>query len=199
APPTGDAPILDVCTGTGDLALAYDKAAKGRLRIIGSDFCLPMLLPARAKACRRAASLRVQFIEADTQRLPFPSNEFQLVTVAFGLRNVTDTDKGLDEMVRVARPGGRIVILEFSRPKNWFFGSMYRFYFRQILPAIGQLLARNKDSAYEYLPASVMAFPDGEVLAEKMRSHGLSDVEWFPFTLGIATVYVGCKSLPACG
>jgi demethylmenaquinone methyltransferase/2-methoxy-6-polyprenyl-1,4-benzoquinol methylase len=193
APPRGDAPILDVCTGTGDLALAYDRAAGHRVAIVGTDFCLPMLVPARAKADRRGASGRVRFIEADTQRLPFAADTFQLVTVAFGLRNVTDTDKGLAEMVRVARPGGRVAILEFSRPRGWLFGQLYRFYFRRILPAIGQFLARNGDDAYSYLPASVMEFPDGEELAARLRSHGLTEVRWHPFTFGIATLYVGTK------
>jgi demethylmenaquinone methyltransferase/2-methoxy-6-polyprenyl-1,4-benzoquinol methylase len=194
APPQGDGPILDVCTGTGDLALAYDRAAGRRVPVVGSDFCLPMLLPAREKTRRRSAADRVRFVEADTQRLPFPSDTFQLVTVAFGLRNVTDTDKGLAEMVRVARPGGRVAILEFSRPRGWLFGRLYRFYFRRILPAVGQLLARNRDDAYSYLPASVMDFPDGEELAAKLRYHGLQEVRWYPFTFGIATLYVGTKA-----
>jgi demethylmenaquinone methyltransferase/2-methoxy-6-polyprenyl-1,4-benzoquinol methylase len=193
APPVGDAPILDVCTGTGDLALAYDRAARQKLSIVGSDFCLPMLLPARAKAARRQASARVQFLEADTQKLPFPTSTFQLVTVAFGLRNVTDTDKGLAEMVRVAQPGGRVAILEFSRPRNWFFGGLYRFYFRRILPTIGQMMSKSPDDAYRYLPASVMEFPDGDDLAAVMRKHGLTDVTWKPFTFGIATLYIGTK------
>jgi demethylmenaquinone methyltransferase/2-methoxy-6-polyprenyl-1,4-benzoquinol methylase len=165
APPLGEAPILDVCTGTGDLALAYDRAAHGRVPIVGSDFCLPMLLPARSKAARARASARIRFIEADTQRLPFPSNTFQLTTVAFGLRNVTDPDRGLAEMVRVTRPGGRVAILEFSRPRHWLFGRLYRAYFKWVLPFIGQKLSRSRDSAYNYLPASVMEFPDGEALA----------------------------------
>jgi demethylmenaquinone methyltransferase/2-methoxy-6-polyprenyl-1,4-benzoquinol methylase len=198
-PPRGEEPILDVCTGTGDLALAYDRAAGARVAVFGTDFCLPMLLPAREKAERRAAAGRVRFVEADTQRLPFPTDTFQLVTVAFGLRNVTDTDKGLAEMVRVARPGGRVAILEFSRPRGWLFGRLYRFYFRRILPAIGQVLSRNGDDAYSYLPASVMEFPDGEELAAKLRVHGLSDVYWHPFTFGIATLYVGTKNPAGAG
>jgi demethylmenaquinone methyltransferase/2-methoxy-6-polyprenyl-1,4-benzoquinol methylase len=193
APPAGDGPILDVCTGTGDLALAYDRAAHGRLPIVGTDFCRPMLLPACEKARRRGVAGRVRFLEADTQRLPFADDVFQLVTVAFGLRNVTNTDKGIAEMVRVARPGGRVVILEFSRPRHWLFGPLYRFYFRRVLPFIGQLVSRSRDNAYNYLPASVMQFPDGEALAEKLRGHGLTDVKWHPLTFGIATLYVGTK------
>jgi demethylmenaquinone methyltransferase / 2-methoxy-6-polyprenyl-1,4-benzoquinol methylase len=187
------APILDVCTGTGDLALAYDRAAKKSVSIIGADFCLPMLLPARAKTRQRRAAERIRYVEADTQRLPFPSDTFQLTTVAFGLRNVTDTDRGLAEMVRVTQPGGRVAILEFSRPRHWLFGRLYRAYFRWILPCVGQVISRSRDNAYNYLPASVLEFPDGEALAEKLRSHGLSEVRWHPLTFGIATLYVGTK------
>jgi len=197
APPADDGPILDVCTGTGDLALAYDRAARGRVPVIGADFCRPMLLPAREKARLRHVSERVRFLEADAQRLPFADNRFQLVTVAFGLRNVTDTDKGIAEMVRVARPGGRVAILEFSRPRHWLFGPLYRFYFRRVLPFIGQLVSRSRDNAYNYLPASVMQFPDGEALAAKLREHGLTDVKWHPLTFGIATLYVGTKTVSA--
>jgi demethylmenaquinone methyltransferase / 2-methoxy-6-polyprenyl-1,4-benzoquinol methylase len=192
--PGNVAPILDVCTGTGDLALAYDKAAKQRVPIVGADFCLPMLLPARDKTHRRRAAERIRFVEADTQRLPFPSDTFQLTTVAFGLRNVTDTDRGLAEMVRVTRPGGRVVILEFSRPRHWLFGRLYRAYFRWILPCVGQVISRSRDNAYNYLPASVLEFPDGEALAAKLRGHGLAEVRWYPLTFGIATLYVGTKS-----
>jgi demethylmenaquinone methyltransferase/2-methoxy-6-polyprenyl-1,4-benzoquinol methylase len=187
------APILDVCTGTGDLALAYDRAAKQRVPIVGADFCLPMLLPARAKTQRRRAAERIRYVEADTQRLPFPDNTFQLTTVAFGLRNVTDTDRGLAEMVRVTQPGGRVAILEFSQPHHWLFGRLYRFYFRWILPRVGQAVSHSRDNAYSYLPASVMEFPDGAALAEKLRGRGLTDVRWHPLTFGIATLYIGTK------
>jgi demethylmenaquinone methyltransferase/2-methoxy-6-polyprenyl-1,4-benzoquinol methylase len=187
------APILDVCTGTGDLALAYDRAARGQVPIVGSDFCRPMLLPARQKVARRGAAGRITFVEADAQRLPFPDDTFQLTTVAFGLRNVTDTDRGLAEMVRVTRPGGRVAILEFSRPRGWLFGRLYRFYFTWILPRVGQAVSRSREGAYEYLPASVLEFPDGEALAAKLREHGLVEVYWHPMTFGIATLYVGKK------
>jgi demethylmenaquinone methyltransferase/2-methoxy-6-polyprenyl-1,4-benzoquinol methylase len=193
-PPDGDAPILDVCTGTGDLALAYDRAAAGRVPVVGADFCHEMLVRARTKAARRGAAERVRFVEADAQRLPFPDDHFQIACVAFGLRNVTDTERGIAEMVRVTRPGGRVAILEFSRPRGWFFGRMYRFYFRRLLPLVGGLVSRNGDDAYRYLPESVMEFPDGEALAERLRGHGLTGVTWHPFTFGIATLYVGVKA-----
>ncbi len=192
-PPSGSDPILDVCTGTGDLALEYDRAAGGRVPVVGADFCHEMLTRATSKAVRLHAEDRVRFVEADAQKLPFPDNHFQIACVAFGLRNVTDTDRGLAEMARVTRRGGRVAILEFSQPRHWLFGGLYRFYFRHLLPRVGQVLSRNDDDAYRYLPESVMQFPDGEALAERMRRQGLTDVRWHPFTLGIATLYVGVK------
>jgi demethylmenaquinone methyltransferase / 2-methoxy-6-polyprenyl-1,4-benzoquinol methylase len=193
-PPKTAGPILDCCTGTGDLALAYYKITGRTTRIVAADFCHPMLARGVAKAGRQRALDRIDFVEADAQRLPFPNDVFQITTVAFGLRNVTDTNRGIAEMVRVTQRGGRVAILEFSRPRSWFFGRMYRFYFRRILPAVGQLISRSRDSAYHYLPASVLEFPDGEALAERLRSYGLVDVRWYPFTFGIATLYVGVKA-----
>ncbi|MFO0803441.1 MAG: bifunctional demethylmenaquinone methyltransferase/2-methoxy-6-polyprenyl-1,4-benzoquinol methylase UbiE [Gemmataceae bacterium] len=191
-PPLGAeaGPILDLCTGTGDLALAYNRAAGGRVPIVAADFCHEMLLRAAKKA---AAVPQIRFVEADAQALPFPSDTFQIVTVAFGLRNVTDTDRGLAEMVRVAKPGGRIAILEFSRPRNRLFGAFYGFYFRRVLPRVGQLLSRSRENAYKYLPESALRFPDYEALADKMRLHGLADVTFRPLTFGIATLYTGIK------
>lgn len=193
-PPEGEGPILDVCTGTGDLALAYDRAAHGQVAIFGADFCHQMLVLAQHKTHKKHAADRVRYLEADAQRLPFPDNRFQITTVAFGLRNVTDTDRGLAELVRVTRPGGRVAILEFSRPRGWLFSRLYRFYFRRVLPCIGQAISRSKDNAYHYLPASVLEFPDGDALAERLRRHGLTEVRWFSLTFGIATLYVGIKA-----
>lgn len=192
-PPSDAAPILDVCTGTGDLALAYDRAARGRTTILGVDFCHEMLVRAVAKTAARKASERIRFLEADAQRLPFPADQFQITSVAFGLRNVTDTDRGLAEMVRVTRPGGRVAILEFSQPQGSVLGRLYQFYFRHLLPRIGQAISGSRDRAYSYLPASVLEFPHGEALAERMRHHGLVDVTWKPLTFGIATLYIGTK------
>ncbi len=188
--------ILDLCTGTGDLALTYDRVARGAVPIIGADFCHEMLVRATEKARQCGAGDRVRFVEADAQALPFPDNTFQLVSNAFGLRNITDPDRGLAEMVRVLRPGGRIAILEFSKPRHWLFGRLYRAYFRYVLPLLGQLLSRSKESAYRYLPESVLKFPDYEDLATKLRAHGLTDVRYEPLTFGIATLYVGSKPPP---
>ena len=191
--PTGDAPILDLCTGTGDLALAYHRAARGHTPVVGADFCHPMLVIGRGKAQTAGASDSVTFVEADAQQLPFPDNSFQIVSVAFGLRNVTDTDRGLREMLRVCRPGGRIAVLEFSMPRWQPFKFFYGWYFRYVLPRIGQALARNRQEAYNYLPESVGEFPSGEALAERLRAAGAGQVRYYPLTFGVATLYVGSK------
>jgi demethylmenaquinone methyltransferase/2-methoxy-6-polyprenyl-1,4-benzoquinol methylase len=193
-PPRGDLPILDLCTGTGDLAFAYDRAAGRRLNIVGADFCHEMLEIGRQKAVAAGADSRITFLEADAQALPLPTGAFQIVAVAFGLRNVADTDRGLAEMVRVAAPAGRVAVLEFSSPAREPFRSVYGWYFRNVLPRIGQLIARNSTSAYEYLPASVGEFPQGDALAERMRAAGLVDVRCYPLTFGVATLYVGKKA-----
>jgi len=190
--PAGDAPILDLCTGTGDLALAYRKAAASGTTVVGADFCHPMLAIGREKA-QRAQATGITFVEADAQRLPFADNMFQIVSVAFGLRNVTDTDLGLREMVRVCKPGGKIAVLEFSMPRLQPFRFLYGMYFRYVLPRIGQLLARNRQDAYNYLPQSVGEFPAGAALAQRMQDAGARDVRFYPLTLGVATLYVGTK------
>jgi demethylmenaquinone methyltransferase/2-methoxy-6-polyprenyl-1,4-benzoquinol methylase len=191
--PVGGEPILDVCTGTGDLAIAFQRATGGKSEIVGTDFCPPMLEIARQKQQRLGIAEELTFVEADAQHLPFPDNRFAIVSVAFGLRNVADTDRGLAEMARVCRPGGQVAVLEFSTPRIQPLRAFYLFYFCYILPRIGQLFARNKSAAYEYLPASVGQFPDGEALAERMRAVGLKNVKFWPLTFGVATLYVGKK------
>jgi demethylmenaquinone methyltransferase/2-methoxy-6-polyprenyl-1,4-benzoquinol methylase len=192
-PPVGEAPILDLCTGTGDLALAYYRASGGRAKIVGADFCHPMLVRGHAKGTNAGCNGQLAFVEADAQRLPFADDYFSIVCVAFGLRNVTDTDLGLREMVRVCRPGGKVAVLEFSLPTWKPARTIYLWYFRQVLPRIGQALARNRHDAYSYLPASVGEFPCGEALAARMRQAGLAEVAFHPLTFGIATLYVGKK------
>jgi demethylmenaquinone methyltransferase/2-methoxy-6-polyprenyl-1,4-benzoquinol methylase len=192
-PPVGDTPILDVCTGTADLALAYWRAGGRRVPIVGADFCRPMLAIARRKCRKAGATDEIKLVEADARRLPFTDGTFQIVCAAFGLRNVSDTDEGLREMVRVCRGGGRVAVLEFSMPEGRLLGLAYRWYFRRVLPRVGQALARNAQGAYNYLPASVRQFPEGRGLIERMRSAGLSNVRAHRFTRGIATLYVGEK------
>jgi demethylmenaquinone methyltransferase/2-methoxy-6-polyprenyl-1,4-benzoquinol methylase len=192
-PPQSQEPILDLCTGTGDLALAYLRAGRGTTAVVGADFCHEMLVIGEAKARRAGANGLLNFLEADAQQLPLPDDHFQIVCVAFGLRNITDTDRGLREMTRVCRPGGRVAVLEFSQPRWQPFRAVYGWYFRNVLPRIGQALARNRLDAYNYLPESVGEFPSGEALVERMRAAGLHDVRHYPLTLGVATLYVGVK------
>lgn len=190
-PPEPGVPVLDCCTGTADLALAYDRAAGGRSPVVGSDFCRPMLTLGRKKV--RKAGAGVTLIEGDTQRLPFPPNTFGVVTVAFGLRNVSNTARGVDEMIRVARPGGKVAILEFSRPRGPLLGRLYLAFFRHILPRVGQAVAPNRHDAYSYLPTSVLQFPDGEAMIGLLAARGLVDLKRHSLTCGIATLYVGVK------
>jgi demethylmenaquinone methyltransferase/2-methoxy-6-polyprenyl-1,4-benzoquinol methylase len=196
-PPHGEGPILDVCTGTGDLALAYWKRGRGKIEVVGTDFTPEMLRIAEKKRDQRRtgteASAPITFLEADTQSLPFEDNRFQIVSVAFGLRNVSNTECGVKEMTRVCQPGGRVCILEFSLPKNAVFRSVYRWYFRNLLPRIGQFFARNRQAAYNYLPESVSEFPYGQALADQLAAWGLENVTHTPLTFGIATLYIGTK------
>jgi demethylmenaquinone methyltransferase / 2-methoxy-6-polyprenyl-1,4-benzoquinol methylase len=192
-PPRTGTQILDVCTGTGDLALAYHRAAGGQSQIVAADFCHEMLVLGRQKGVHAGANGALSFIEADAQSLPLPSDQFDIVCVAFGLRNVADTDAGLAEMTRVCARGGRVAVLEFSSPRWQPFKAVYGWYFRRVLPRIGQLIARNRESAYSYLPASVGEFPQDEALAARMRACGLTDIEYRGLTLGVATIYVGKK------
>lgn len=190
-------PILDTCTGTGDLAIAIASRSPESVEVIGSDFCHAMLVIARRKGeGRDEIRSRVEFIEADSQRLPFDDDTFQCVTVAFGLRNVADTDLGLQEMLRVCRPGGQVLVLEFSRPRVIGLRQIYGCYFQHVLPRIGQWFARNDKSAYEYLPKSVGQFPDGQALADRMTNVGMTNVKFTGLTFGVATIYEGTKPGP---
>lgn len=191
--PHGDSPILDVCTGTGDLAIAYWKKAGGKTAVVGTDFTPEMLEIAREKSGKLNGKASLTFQQADTMDLPLESDTYQIVSVAFGLRNVSDTVAGLTEMARVCKPGGQVAVLEFSMPRNRLFGAVYRWYFRNILPRVGQLLARNSEAAYKYLPQSVSQFPQDEELAGLMQQAGLTNIQWTPLTFGIATLYVGVK------
>ncbi len=179
-------PVLDVCTGTGDLAAAFRKASPGK--VVGVDFCAPMLV--RGK--RKPACAAVRFVRGDALRLPLPSGRFDVVSAAFGVRNLSDLDAGLRELVRVARPGGRIAILEFSRPANRFFGALYGFYFGRVLPFLGNLISRSR--AYTYLNRSVLAWTSEQELAARLSAAGCSRVEVHPLTFRIAAVHLGFKA-----
>lgn len=193
APAVGEEPVLDVCTGTGDLALAYWRSRQGQPPVVGVDFCRPMLQLGREKAARAGAAGKVTLLEADALSLPFADDLFQVVSIAFGLRNLADPDRGLREMARVCRPGGRVAVLEFSLPRSRRLRAIYGWYFRHVLPRIGQALARNRQGAYNYLPASVGEFFEPEALSRRMEQAGLGGVRCYPLTFGIASLYVGGK------
>ena len=184
-------PILDVCTGTGDLAFSFHKYTGGQVPVIGSDFCFEMLEVGRRKSDKTHRD--VSFVEADAQNLPFEDDRFQIVSAAFGLRNVANTDQGLREMTRVCKPGGQVAVLEFSIPRYQPIKGMYGWYFHHVLPRIGQFMARNDSSAYNYLPDSVGEFPCYEKLTRRMLDAGLSTAKFLPLTFGIATLYIGKK------
>jgi demethylmenaquinone methyltransferase/2-methoxy-6-polyprenyl-1,4-benzoquinol methylase len=191
--PQGTAPILDVCTGTGDLAFAYLRRVQPGTEVVATDFCREMLHQGSLKQQRQRGTGQVTFLEADTQQLPFDDDLFQIVSVAFGLRNVSDTDQGLAEMTRVCKPGGRVAVLEFSQPAWQPFKALYGCYMKYLLPRVGQLLARNRENAYKYLPESVNEFPSGAALVQRMEKSGLQQVRYHQLSLGIATLYVGVK------
>lgn len=188
-----DARALDLCCGTGDMTLALRRAAKCVPQIFGADFSHAMLQRASAKSSRLDRSRRIpSWIEADALNLPFPSGHFDLVTSAFGFRNLADYDAGLREIARVLRPGGECGILDFGEPKG-ILGALYRMYFKQVLPRVGTVISGVR-GPYAYLPASVERFPAPEEMLGRMRNAGFSDVSWTPYTFGIAGLYWGKKS-----
>ena len=187
---TGDrSRILDVACGTGDLALTLFGATGAR--VVGADFCRPMLELARAKASR--LNQPVPFIEGDALHLPFPDDSFEGVTIAFGLRNLSSFEGGLKELLRVAKPGGIVAILEFSKPTVPGFRALFAFYFHKVLPLLGGFVSGSK-SAYEYLPDSVTRFPDQEQLALLMRTLGFENVDYSNLTGGVAAIHSGTKA-----
>ena len=190
--------VLDVCTGTGELALAYSDKIGAEGFVIGSDFCFEMLVIGDRKLQQPVGAVSnrtTNFLAADTLILPFLENTFDVVSVGFGIRNVADLEMGIREMTRVAAPGGRVVILEFTQPVNPLFRSLYYFYFTKILPFVGNLISRNKDDAYGYLPRSVMKFPNCDALKEVMEQCGLIDVRFHRKTFGIVAIHVGKKPI----
>jgi demethylmenaquinone methyltransferase/2-methoxy-6-polyprenyl-1,4-benzoquinol methylase len=185
-----NASVLDLCCGTGDLAFAFRKESPSGAEIIGSDFVPEMLVRARAKAS--AAKAAVEFIEADALNLPFAAASFDLVSCAFGFRNLANYECGLNEIARVLKPGGAAGILEFAEPPGKVFGSLYRFYFRRVLPLLGGMISGNA-SAYAYLPSSVSAFPSPEALRLQFERAGFVEVEFQRWTGGIVTLHTGMK------
>jgi demethylmenaquinone methyltransferase/2-methoxy-6-polyprenyl-1,4-benzoquinol methylase len=179
--------VLDLCCGTGDMAFALRREGE-QAQVMGADFSHPMLVLAAKKT---AATHRLKWLEADALQLPFPNESFDLVTSAFGFRNLADYDAGLREIARVLKPGGECGILEFNEPEGAF-GKLYDVYFNFILPKIGRLISGSK-GAYSYLPASVRRFPQPEEMTARMRAAGFSNVSWIPYTFGIAGLYRGIR------
>jgi len=186
-----DARVLDLCCGTGDMTFALRRqAGKSGLRILGADFSHAMLQRAAAKSAAQDGTVP-DWIGADALKLPFPDAHFDLVTSAFGFRNLADYDAGLREIVRVLRPGGECGILDFGEPKG-VLGSFYRIYFKQVLPRVGTLISGVR-GPYAYLPASVERFPAPEEMLVRMKRAGFAEVSSTPYTFGIAGLYRGKK------
>ncbi len=180
--------ILDVATGTADLAL--EAMRLDPKKVVGVDISEEMLRRGREKIERLGLSDRIVLQRGDAEKLPFSDNQFHAALVAFGVRNFQDLDKGLAEIRRVLRPGGALVVLEFSKPRAFPIKQAYAFYSRYILPWVGRAVSKN-DGAYRYLPDSVAAFPDGEAFLDRMRQAGYHDLTCQPLTFGIASLYKG--------
>lgn len=188
----GDRPemLLDVATGTGDMVKAALRLAPSK--ITGIDLSEGMLQVARKKKFPSSKSTLIEFVKGDSEDLPFPDQSYDAVTVAFGVRNFENPVKGLSEMLRVLRPGGKLVVLEFSKPVVFPFAQIYRFYFRYILPFFGKMLSKDK-SAYSYLPESVSLFPEGNRFVDLLDEAGYRECHFRPLTFGVVTLYTGIK------
>jgi len=183
-----DARVLDLCCGTGDMTLALRRQAGGSAaNILGVDFSHAMLRRASVKPAGKSLC----WVEADALCLPFADQHFDLITTAFGFRNLADYDAGLREMVRLLRPDGECGILDFGAPRG-LMGELYRVYFKHVLPAVGTVVSGVK-GPYAYLPASVERFPSPEEMLQRMRQAGFGEASWTPYTFGIAGLYRGKK------
>jgi demethylmenaquinone methyltransferase/2-methoxy-6-polyprenyl-1,4-benzoquinol methylase len=190
-PPGGLA--VDVCTGTADVALELARQFPSARCIVGVDFCLPMVHLGAHKVARKGLANRVRLQVGSAEDLPFHADTFDAATVAFGVRNLVDRKRGLAELNRVLRPGGRGVILEFAIPHGFLFGRLYRFYFHRVLPWVGGLVSGDRD-AYSYLPASVSVFPTPGEFSRLMEEVGFRDVQFRALTGGIVTLHTGKKA-----
>jgi demethylmenaquinone methyltransferase/2-methoxy-6-polyprenyl-1,4-benzoquinol methylase len=195
-----NARILDLCCGTGDMTFALRRRASRRAQILGADFSHAMLQRASSKAAQKTTlkpaekgrATNPRWIEADALRLPFPDAHFNLVTSAFGFRNLADYDAGLREIARVLAPGGEVGILDFGDPGG-LMGQAYRVYFKQVLPRIGTLISGVR-GPYAYLPASVERFPAPDEMLNRMHQAGFREPSWTPYTFGIAGLYRAIKN-----
>ena len=182
--------ILDIATGTGDFAI--EALSLNPEKIIGVDISEGMLSIGREKLIKKNLTDKIELISGDSEFLPFEDNFFDAVIVSFGVRNFENLEKGLSDMLRVLKPGGKVVILEFSKPKSFPFKQIYQFYFQWILPKIGKLISKNH-AAYTYLPDSVEAFPDGDDFLNILNKIGFQKNQCTPLTLGISSIYSGSK------
>ncbi|MDD2899402.1 MAG: bifunctional demethylmenaquinone methyltransferase/2-methoxy-6-polyprenyl-1,4-benzoquinol methylase UbiE [Desulfuromonadaceae bacterium] len=183
--------VLDVATGTGDVALEIALRTPDSVKITGADFCKEMVDLGAVKVAASPYAGRIDLKVAPCEDLPFANDTFDSITIAFGIRNVIDRRLGLAEMWRVLSPGGRMIILEFSTPRSLMFRQLYYFYFRRLLPVVGGLFSRY--NAYKYLPDSVLEFPSQEEFSRMMADAGFRNIHLHELTFGIATIYVGEK------
>lgn len=183
--------ILDVATGTGDFAI--QALSLDPEKIFGIDISEGMLEIGRKKMKERNLTSKIELLKGDSENIPFEENKFDAVTVAFGVRNFENLEKGLREIFRVLKPGGKLVVLEFSRPKAFPMKQAYNVYFKAILPKIGRMISSDK-SAYTYLPESVEAFPDGEDFLRILENVGFKQTQCKALTFGISSIYSGAKS-----
>ncbi len=183
--------ILDAATGTGDMAMDTAAVTPTSVGIVGIDFCSEMIDIAKSKIRNSPYADRINLSVAPCEAIPFPENSFDSVTIAFGIRNLADRHKGLKEMHRIIKKGGRLIILEFSTPRSPIVKTIYYFYFRRILPIVGGLFS--KYAAYKYLPESVLEFPAQEDFKQILSSVGFINTYHHDLTYGIVTVYVGEK------
>ncbi len=182
--------ILDVATGTGDFAIQALKLKPEK--VIGIDISEGMLEVGRKKMIARGYDQVIELRSGDSENLPFLENNFDAIIVGFGVRNFEDLRKGLTEMLRVLKPGGRLVVLEFSKPTAWYFKPLYHFYFKFVTPAIGKAFSKDSE-AYSYLPESVQAFPDGKEFTAILDELGYKNTSCRPLTFGISSLYTGIK------
>jgi len=187
---TGSEHVLDMCTGTGDLAMGLVRGRGGNARaVIGVDFAEAMLGHAKAKIDRASLTSRIALVRGDATAIPFPDATFDAATVAFGIRNVVDTRRGCEELLRVLKPGGRLMVLEFGRPRIPGIRTLYDWYFRYLLPRVGRAMSKD-DDAYSYLPASVRTFPDGPDFTRVLQDAGFPEARDVSLTFGIVYMYV---------
>ncbi|MDP5293839.1 bifunctional demethylmenaquinone methyltransferase/2-methoxy-6-polyprenyl-1,4-benzoquinol methylase UbiE [Oceanimonas sp. CHS3-5] len=184
--------VLDLAGGTGDLTAKFSRMVGEQGEVVLADINDSMLKVGRDKLRNKGLGNNISYVQANAEALPFPDNHFDLITIAFGLRNVTNKDKALASMQRVLKPGGRLLVLEFSKPQHEIMSKLYDFYSFNVLPKMGALVAQDSDS-YQYLAESIRMHPDQETLKQMMEEAGLEQVEYFNLTDGVVALHRGFK------